>query len=132
MFVKETIWAQAFVNALFHARVSDRDRRLQNAVQWGYYTVQKFLGNNVQAPLTKLDADAAEAMYREMQGKEESERLRVQKEMVRGLIQYIENRIDQIARPHPNHDMDFYKLKNEVALKELRGLVGELNTMLHG
>ena len=135
--IEQTIWAAAFANAFVAPDIvaDGVPMRTRKAKRLAWLAVAAFRepARNILWHGFNNEAETnAEAMYREMCGSVESERLSIQKEMVRGLIQYIEGRVEQITRPHPNHDMDFYKLKNEVALEELRSLVGELNAMLNG
>jgi len=68
-------------------------------------------------------------MHREMLGAAESERLSIQKEMVRGLIQFIEGRVDVVdsVQTRTTFGVPYGK---SVTSQELRYIIRELRTML--
>jgi hypothetical protein len=131
--VEEDIWMSVFAKVFSREMKPNQhhQRRFEAAVWWAYYGVQAFRGVEVPLPLSDDARTAADDMWRGMQGKVESERLSIQKEMVRGLIQFIEGRIKHINNPHRHPDLAFERHRNEIALDELRSLVHQLDNMLH-
>jgi hypothetical protein len=130
--IEQTIWAAAFAKALSEDKLAGLPGGAAGAKRQAWIAVMVFrepLGYHAAAPHGIAEI---EAMYREMRGVVESERLSIQKEMVRGLIQFTQGRVDRLRHGSRHHDHMFYAVMVEPVTAELNDLIRELRTMLDG